>query len=201
MSRANERSSVSVSPRKARRRRARHSSTSRSRPRRRHILRPSSRVTSPATSRRLRWSPACPTVSYVAAAICRPCTVRSSPHPKRGLTTPTKFKTPWEWTISALRGVGHRQVGDMQIAALQTQLGQRVWKSGSPAGWDDVEASLGRTRRVASSRRDRPAARGTARREHVDATEAGSENHACVAQCRPRQTRLPDPRALPAPSR
>jgi len=29
----------------------------------------------------------------------------------------------------------------MQIAALQTQLGQRVWKPGAPAGWDDVAAS------------------------------------------------------------
>ena len=61
--------------------------------------------------------------------------------PEAWVATPTKFKTPWEWTISALRGVGHRQVGDMQIAALQTQLGQRVWKPGSPAGWDDVEAA------------------------------------------------------------
>jgi len=61
--------------------------------------------------------------------------------PEAWVTTPAKFKTPWEWTISSLRGVGHRQVGDMQIAALQTQLGQRVWKPGSPAGWDDVEAS------------------------------------------------------------
>ena len=61
--------------------------------------------------------------------------------PEAWLATPTKFKTPWEWTISSLRGVGHRQVGEMQIAALQTQLGQRVWKPGAPAGWDDVAAS------------------------------------------------------------
>lgn len=61
--------------------------------------------------------------------------------PEAWVPTPTKFKTPWEWTISSLRGVGHRQVGGMQIAALQTQLGQRVWKPGSPAGWDDIAAS------------------------------------------------------------
>jgi len=61
--------------------------------------------------------------------------------PEAWAATPTKFKTPWEWTISSLRGLGHRQVGDMQIAALQTQLGQRVWKPGSPAGWDDIAAS------------------------------------------------------------
>ena len=29
----------------------------------------------------------------------------------------------------------------MQIAAIQTQLGQRVWKPGAPVGWDDVAAT------------------------------------------------------------
>ena len=61
--------------------------------------------------------------------------------PEAWVETPTKFKTPWEWTISALRGTGRRNVGQMQIAGLQTQLGQRVWKPGTPAGWDDVAAS------------------------------------------------------------
>ena len=61
--------------------------------------------------------------------------------PEAWVATPTKFKTPWEWTISSLRGVGHRDVGEMQIATLQTQLGQRVWKPGAPAGWDDIAAS------------------------------------------------------------
>lgn len=61
--------------------------------------------------------------------------------PEAWVATPTKFKTPWEWTISSLRGIGHRQVGKMQIAALQTQLGQRVWKPGAPAGWDDIAPS------------------------------------------------------------
>jgi uncharacterized protein (DUF1800 family) len=61
--------------------------------------------------------------------------------PEAWNATPTKFKTPWEWTISSLRGLGHARVGDMQIAALQAQLGQRVWKPGAPAGWDDIAAS------------------------------------------------------------
>ncbi|MFD1951969.1 DUF1800 family protein [Sphingomonas arantia] len=61
--------------------------------------------------------------------------------PEAWVATPTKFKTPWDWTISALRGTGRRTVGAMQIAALQTQLGQRVWKPGAPAGWDDIAAS------------------------------------------------------------
>lgn len=54
---------------------------------------------------------------------------------------PLKFKTPWEWTISSLRGIGRTQAGTMQIAGLETQLGQPVWKPGSPAGWDDIAAS------------------------------------------------------------
>jgi uncharacterized protein (DUF1800 family) len=55
--------------------------------------------------------------------------------------TPVKFKTPWEWTVSALRGLGREQVGQLQMAGVQSQLGQPVWKPGSPAGWDDVAAS------------------------------------------------------------
>ena len=61
--------------------------------------------------------------------------------PEAWVPAPTKFKTPWEWTVSSLRGLGRREVGAMQIAALQTELGQRVWKPGAPAGWDDVAAS------------------------------------------------------------
>ncbi|HLZ78165.1 MAG TPA: DUF1800 domain-containing protein [Sphingomonas sp.] len=54
---------------------------------------------------------------------------------------PLKFKTPWEWTISSLRGLGRSEFGEMHIAAIQNQLGQPVWKPGSPAGWDDVAAT------------------------------------------------------------
>jgi uncharacterized protein (DUF1800 family) len=55
-----------------------------------------------------------------------------------------KFKSPWEWTISALRGLGYRDLGDLgnlQVAPLLTQLGQPVWRPGSPAGYDDIAAS------------------------------------------------------------
>jgi uncharacterized protein (DUF1800 family) len=52
-----------------------------------------------------------------------------------------KFKTPWEWTISSLRGLGRTQLGAMQMAATQNQLGQPVWRPGSPAGFDDIAAS------------------------------------------------------------
>ncbi len=66
-------------------------------------------------------------------------TLIASPEP--WALTPLKFKTPWEWTISALRGLGREQIGALQMAAVQSQLGQPVWKPGSPAGWDDTAAS------------------------------------------------------------
>lgn len=52
-----------------------------------------------------------------------------------------KFKTPWDWSISALRAVGTRQVEGQAVAGLMNQLGQPVWKPGSPAGFDDTDAS------------------------------------------------------------
>ena len=53
-----------------------------------------------------------------------------------------KFKSPWDWSVSALRGLGVRQLPGKQPAIrLFTQLGQPVWRPGSPAGWDDVAAS------------------------------------------------------------
>ncbi|WP_321924760.1 DUF1800 domain-containing protein [Paraburkholderia guartelaensis] len=56
----------------------------------------------------------------------------------------TKFKTPWEWTVSSMRGLGWREpgdAGDINAAPLLTQLGQPVWRPGSPAGYDDIAAS------------------------------------------------------------
>jgi uncharacterized protein (DUF1800 family) len=52
-----------------------------------------------------------------------------------------KFKTPWDWTVSSMRGLGHDDIGNMQVAPLLTQLGQPVWRPGSPAGYDDIAAS------------------------------------------------------------
>lgn len=52
-----------------------------------------------------------------------------------------KFKTPWEWAISGLRGLGRREVPAQQMAGLMNQLGQPVWRPGSPAGFDDISAS------------------------------------------------------------
>ncbi|MGH9805859.1 MAG: DUF1800 domain-containing protein [Terriglobia bacterium] len=54
---------------------------------------------------------------------------------------PLKFKSPWEWAISSLRGLGRTDLRSMQIAPIQNQLGQPVWRPGSPAGWDDTAAT------------------------------------------------------------
>jgi uncharacterized protein (DUF1800 family) len=50
-----------------------------------------------------------------------------------------KFKSPWEWTISALRALNVQELpGKTQAAAgLFTQMGQPIWRPGSPAGFGD----------------------------------------------------------------
>lgn len=61
--------------------------------------------------------------------------------PEAWQPAPAKFKTPWEWTISALRGLGLRDIGKPRLAQLLNQLGQPVWRPGSPAGYDDITGS------------------------------------------------------------
>ncbi len=52
-----------------------------------------------------------------------------------------KFKNPWEWSVSALRATGLRELEPQMAANLLRQLGQPTWQPGSPAGWDDIAAS------------------------------------------------------------
>jgi uncharacterized protein (DUF1800 family) len=52
-----------------------------------------------------------------------------------------KFRTPWDWSVAALRAVGTKQLQGQAVAGLMTQLGQPVWRPGSPAGYDDIAAS------------------------------------------------------------
>jgi uncharacterized protein (DUF1800 family) len=54
---------------------------------------------------------------------------------------PLKFKTPWEWSVSALRAIGSRELEPKAAAGVMKQLGQPTWQPGSPAGWDDIAAS------------------------------------------------------------
>jgi uncharacterized protein (DUF1800 family) len=52
-----------------------------------------------------------------------------------------KFKSPWDWSVSALRAVGVTSMEGQQAAAMLTQLGQPVWRPGSPAGFEDSDAT------------------------------------------------------------
>ena len=54
---------------------------------------------------------------------------------------PPKFRTPWDWTLGALRATGIKTLPAKSVAATLQQLGQAVWKPGSPAGYDDIAAS------------------------------------------------------------
>lgn len=61
--------------------------------------------------------------------------------PEAWSSSPVKFKTPWDWTISTLRGLGAQELDGVKAAPILTQLGQPVWRPGSPAGYDDIAAS------------------------------------------------------------
>lgn len=61
--------------------------------------------------------------------------------PEAWATGGGKFKSPWEWTISAMRALERRELPPNQMAKLLNQLGQPVWRPGSPAGWGDTAAA------------------------------------------------------------
>jgi uncharacterized protein (DUF1800 family) len=61
--------------------------------------------------------------------------------PEAWAVQPAKFKTPWEWSISAYRALGMTTVQPRAVTAVLNQLGQPTWKPGSPAGYDDIAAS------------------------------------------------------------
>jgi uncharacterized protein (DUF1800 family) len=61
--------------------------------------------------------------------------------PEAWAAAPLKFKTPWEWSVSALRALNQTTLEAEIAGALMNQLGQPVWKPGSPAGFDDIAAS------------------------------------------------------------
>jgi uncharacterized protein (DUF1800 family) len=61
--------------------------------------------------------------------------------PEAWAPQPVKFKNPWEWSVSALRAIGLRELEPQMAAGVLKQLGQPTWQPGSPAGWDDIAAS------------------------------------------------------------
>jgi uncharacterized protein (DUF1800 family) len=80
--------------------------------------------------------------AYLASGGDLPAVYRAlveSPEP--WAAQPLKFKTPWEWSVSALRAIGSRGLPAKAAAGLLKQLGQPTWQPGSPAGWDDIAAS------------------------------------------------------------
>lgn len=67
-------------------------------------------------------------------------TLIASPEP--WASSSAMFKSPWDWTVSMLRALKVPALGEKQnVAALFTQLGQPVWRPGSPAGYDDKVAT------------------------------------------------------------
>ncbi len=61
--------------------------------------------------------------------------------PEAWAAQPLKFKTPWEWSVSAFRAADLTDIPAPMTTNLMNQLGQPVWKPGSPAGYDDIAAS------------------------------------------------------------
>ena len=61
--------------------------------------------------------------------------------PEAWTAAPAKFKTPWEWAVSAGRAVGAETFPAANVLGFVTQLGQPIWRPGSPAGFDDIAAS------------------------------------------------------------
>ena len=61
--------------------------------------------------------------------------------PEPWVPQPLKFKSPWEWSVSALRAMDLKTLDAPAAANLLRQLGQPTWQPGSPAGWDDLAAS------------------------------------------------------------
>ena len=67
-------------------------------------------------------------------------TLIASPEPWAGGAT--MFKSPWDWTVSTMRALKLPAIGEKQnVPAIFTQLGQPLWRPGSPAGYDDLVAT------------------------------------------------------------
>jgi uncharacterized protein (DUF1800 family) len=82
-----------------------------------------------------------------------------------------KFKSPWDWLLSSLRALNIRDLPgkDRQAVGMFAQLGQPIWRPGSPAGYADTTenwaggAALMRRVEIANRLADRSANRVDAR--------------------------------------
>lgn len=59
--------------------------------------------------------------------------------------TPAKFRSPWLWGIAAMRSLDLGQQAsaapDRNLASIFADLGQPIWRPGSPAGFDDIASA------------------------------------------------------------
>lgn len=91
--------------------------------------------------------------------------------PEAWSPVPSKFKSPWDWVLSSLRALDVRDLPgkDRQAVGMFAQLGQPIWRPGSPAGFADTTenwaggAALMRRVEVANRLADRSANRLDAR--------------------------------------
>lgn len=61
--------------------------------------------------------------------------------PEAWAASAVKFKSPFDWAVSGLRALGRSEFPPAQAVTLMNQLGQPVWRPGSPAGYADVGAA------------------------------------------------------------
>ncbi|WP_227339958.1 DUF1800 domain-containing protein [Sphingopyxis sp. P8] len=67
-------------------------------------------------------------------------TLVASPEPWAADTA--MFKSPWDWSVSVMRALKLPALGERQnVAAMFNQLGQPLWRPGSPAGYADLVAT------------------------------------------------------------
>lgn len=67
-------------------------------------------------------------------------TLIASPEP--WASAPTMFKSPWDWMVSLMRALKLPALGERQnVAGVFAQLGQPLWRPGSPAGFGDQIAT------------------------------------------------------------
>lgn len=79
--------------------------------------------------------------AYLASGGQLPALYRTLVEAPEAWATPlAKFKTPWDWLVSSLRALGRENVPPLQAIGALRELGQPVWRHGSPAGWEDDAA-------------------------------------------------------------
>lgn len=63
--------------------------------------------------------------------------------PESWISGQAKFKSPWDWVISSLRALNVQELSqnERQTVGMFAQLGQPIWRPGSPAGYTDTSES------------------------------------------------------------